>query len=296
MNMNELPPRLNIDTAAMIVEFNASVWTARKLDRSATDELVHDKNAKAKDAARVNKHLLAGRNELEIIQKHVTSTRTYVYEQTMPWSDNGQRLLPASKFIAFEQSMGDRRLEFDKLVQSFMGIYPTLITAQAMALGDMFKRADFPSVHELPSKFAWTLGYLPVPKAGDFRIDIGDKAQKELREKLEKLSEERVSAAHRSLWERLHEHLTRMADRLQVDTVQGEEKPRRFHDTLVTGGVEMCDLLKELNLTGDQDLENARRTLEQALLGVEPDELRKNMDARQHVASEVKKILDSYKF
>ena len=53
-------PRFNIDTCAMLVEFNASVWTARKLDKSTTDEVTTNKHA-AKDAARVNKHLLAGR-------------------------------------------------------------------------------------------------------------------------------------------------------------------------------------------------------------------------------------------
>jgi len=60
--------RYNIDTCAMLAEFNASVWTARKLDKGATEEVVTAKRAGAKDAARVNKHLLAGRNELEVIQ------------------------------------------------------------------------------------------------------------------------------------------------------------------------------------------------------------------------------------
>ena len=57
----------NLDTCAMIVEFNTSVWTARKLDRKVSDEVVHDKSAAAKGAARVNKSLMAGRSELEDI-------------------------------------------------------------------------------------------------------------------------------------------------------------------------------------------------------------------------------------
>lgn len=291
---DKLPPRLNIDTASMIVEFNASVWTARKLDRTTTDEVINNKNARSHDAARVNKYLLAGHDQLEKIQKQVANTRIYVYDQTLPWSDNGQRLLPVTKFLAFDQAMDDRKQEFEKLVADFVQVYPTLITAQAMSLGDMFKRDDFPSAAEIARKFAWSLGYLPVPKAGDFRVDVGNEAQRELQEKLEELSNKRVAEAHQSLWTRLHEHLQRMADRLQVDKVNGEEKPRRFHDTLVTGGLELCDLLKDLNLTQDQDLENARARLEKTLLGVEPDELRKNMDTRQHVASEVKTILDKF--
>ena len=104
--------RYNIDTCALLVEFNASVWTARKLDKGATDEVVISKRAGAKDAARVNKHLLAGRNELDVIQKHVNNVRTYVYENTLPWSDSGLRLLPTVNFQKFAEKMNDFEDEF----------------------------------------------------------------------------------------------------------------------------------------------------------------------------------------
>ena len=80
--------RHNIDTCSMLVEFNASVWTARKLDRSTSEEVVNSKNAAAKDAARVNKHLLAGRNELEEINSFVSTIRRFVEDNTLPWSDS----------------------------------------------------------------------------------------------------------------------------------------------------------------------------------------------------------------
>jgi hypothetical protein len=82
-------PRYNLDTCSMLVEFNASVWTARKLDKSTTDEVVQNKNAAAKDAARVNKHLLAGRTELDVITQAVGRARQFVYDNTLPWSDAG---------------------------------------------------------------------------------------------------------------------------------------------------------------------------------------------------------------
>lgn len=292
MNMNI--PRYNLDSCAMLVEFNASIWTARKLDRKVTDEVVHDKNAGAKNSARVNKYLLAGRNEIELITAQVSAARQFVYTSTLPWSDNGQRLLPAAQYLAFDQRMSDFESDFTQLVSQFVTVYPTLITAQAMQLGDMFNRNDFPVPAEIKQKFNWRLSYLPVPTANDFRIQVGDDAQKELREKLEAVATERVAAAHQDLWGRLYDHLTRMADRLKVDTVNGEEKPRRFHDTLVTGGLELCDTLKDLNLLGDEKLETARLQLKQALLGVDADELRKNVSARQHVEKEVQDILDKF--
>ena len=115
-------PRLNIDTCAMLVEFNASVWTARKLDKTTTNEVVASKNAGAKDAARVNKHLLAGRNELDIIQQAVGRARQFVYDNTAPWSDSGLRLLPTINFMKFTERMNDFEEEMETLVKAFVVI------------------------------------------------------------------------------------------------------------------------------------------------------------------------------
>jgi hypothetical protein len=273
--------RYNIDTCSMLTEFNASVWTARKLDKSATEEVVSNKNAKAKDAARVNKHLLAGRPELDVIQQLVGRARTYVYDNTLPWSDSGLRLLPTINFEKFATKMNEFEDEFTDTVKKFVDIYPTLITAQAMALGDMFKRDDFPTQNELLTKFAFRVNYLPVPTSGDFRIDV---------------AKERVDSAMADIRMRLRDHLARMSDRLTTDYVGGEAKPRRFHDTLVDGALELCDLAKALNVVNDPDLERSRAHLEQVLTGVTPTDLRKNEAIRQDVKKNVDSILDKFTF
>jgi hypothetical protein len=280
----------------MLVEFNASVWTARKLDRSTTEEVVTTKNAVAKDAARVNKHLLAGRTELDTVQQMIGRARQFLYSNTLPWSDSGLRLLPTVNFLSFNERMQQFEEEFERLVSDFVTIYPTLITAQALALGDMFKRDDYPTANEIMTKFAFRVGYLPVPTAGDFRVDIGNAAQEELKEKLNRMAEERVDAAMKDIRARLGEHLKRMSDRLTTDYVQGEAKQRRFHDSLVDGALELCDLTKALNVVGDPALETARRELEQALLGVTPTELRKNEHIRQDTKKAVDAILNKFAF
>lgn len=288
--------RYNIDTCAMLTEFNASVWTARKLDRSATEEVVTAKNAAAKDAARVNKHLLAGRNELEVIQSMVGRARMYVYDNTLPWSDSGLRLLPTLNFEKFAAKMNELEEEFTTLVTNFVDIYPTLITAQAMALGDMFKRDEYPTQNEIMTKFAFRVNYMPVPTAGDFRVDVGNAAMDDIKAKLQRLADERVEEAMKDVRARLGEHLKRMSDRLTTDWIAGEAKQRRFHDSLVDGALELCDLTKTLNLTGDQDLESARSTLEQLLCGVTPEELRKNHAVRQDTKKAVDDILSKFSF
>jgi hypothetical protein len=289
-------PRFNLDTCTLLVEFNASVWTARKLDKTTTTEIVASKNAGSKDAARVNKHLLAGRTELDVIQQAVGRARQFVYDKTLPWSDSGLRLLPTVNFMQFTERMNDFDEEISALVKSFVAIYPTLITAQAMALGDMFKRDDYPTANEILTKFSFRVNYMPVPTSGDIRVDVGNQAQKELNDRLQALTQERIDNAMNDIKTRLLDHLKRMSDRLTTDYVAGEAKQRRFHDTLVDGALDLCDMAKSLNVTNDVGLEQARKELEQLLTGVTPDELRKNEAIRQDVKKNVDSILSKFDF
>jgi hypothetical protein len=160
----------------------------------------------------------------------------------------------------------------------------------------MFKRDDYPTANQIMTKFAFRLNFMPVPTAGDFRVDVGNAAQDELKAKLNKLAEERIESAMSDIKDRLATHLKRMSDRLTTDYINGEAKQRRFHDTLVDGALELCDLAKALNLTNDMNLESARSELEQLLVGVSPDDLRKNHAVRQDVKKNVDAILDKFNF
>ena len=288
----------NLDSVALLCEFNSSVWTARSLDRKKSDDVVSGAGAKQKGAARVNKNLLAGRPELEEIASLVGAARTYVYDNTLPWSNNGQRLLVTTRLPKFDARMQEFKEEFDNKVEGFVNVYPTLITAQAMALGDMFNRAEFPLASEIRTKFAFSFDYLPVPASGDLRVDIGTQAQEELRARLEHMAVVRVENAMAEINEKLSTHLRRMADRLTTDTKPdtGEEVARRFTDTLVSGALELCDLVADYNVTGDKTLAQARTMLESALNGVTAQTLRDDPAKREDVRSAVNDILNKFSF
>jgi hypothetical protein len=288
--------RYNIDTCALLVELNVSQWTARKLDRSTTDELVSNKHAQAKGAARVNKNLFAGRTELEVVGQHVTETRSFVYDNTLPWSDSGIRLLPSAKFMEFNAKLQQAEDKFYGLVTEFVTVYPSLITAQAMALGDMFNRNDYPQPTDIEHRFNFNVNYMPVPASGDFRVDIGNDAQEELRKKLSSLADERVEYAMKDIKGRLLEHLKRMSDRLSIDYVSGEAKPRKFHDSLLDGAHDLCDLADSLNIVGDVQLSEARKALKKAIGGIDVKDLRKDVGARNDVKTQVDDILSKFNF
>ncbi len=295
MNTNK---HMNLNACSILVTLSVSQWTARKLDRTVSDEVEASKGAKSKGAARVNKNLLAGRPELEEIAKVATRMRNYVYDHTFPWSDAGTRLLPTLKLMEFDAKLKELIAEFNAQVSAFVAIYPSLITAQAMALGDMFNRNDFPTAAQIAEKFSVTYDTEPVPSSGDFRVDVGNEALDDLQKRLTNTNAKREAALLADIKKRMSEHLDRMAERLVSDTdaKTDEPKQRRFHDTLVTNAYELCALVKSLPALAGHDIDKAAGALEKALGGTTAQALRDNFAKREDVRVAVNELRNQFSF
>ena len=275
---------------ACICELNISVWTARKHDKAASREVKFDKGAHSDDAARVNKNLMAGMANLKKVTDFVASTRSNFYTMTLPWSDSGQRLIPMAQFFELKKWINTQEIEFNSIVSEFLQEYPTLISAQAFQLGALFNRNEYPSVDEIRHKFGFRVGFLPLPQAGDFRVDATTEVINEMEEQYKETLNTRIQQVNEDLWERLHSTIKHMADRMGVSA---DGKKNIFRDSMVDNAVDLCDLLKRLNITNDQKLEKARASLESALLGVDATELRKE-GAREEMAIKLDSILGAW--
>jgi hypothetical protein len=178
------------------------------------------------------------------------------------------------------------------------------VSAAAFQLGDLFNRDEYPDADKIATRFKFNVNFTPVPTAGDFRIDIEDYIKSEIMQSCSNAYDERLNIAMRHAWDRLHECLVRMSDRLQVDLVESNVndtggmvlKPRVFRDTLVENAVELVDMLKHFNLTNDTTLEQARLDLHNAIMHQDADSLRDNMHAREEVKRKVDSILNKFNF
>ena len=193
----------------------------------------------------------------------------------------------------YKQELDNRKAEFERLVDVFLGVYPTLISAAAFQLGDLFDREEYPTPDTIRSKFRFNYTLTPIPTANDFRIEIGEQAKRELIEQYESAFTERLNNAMRDVWDRLHECLTHMSERLASDE---EGKRKLFHGTLLTNARELIDLLAKLNVTGDAKLEEARRDLQNALLNTEIDTLKESDYVRENVKAKVDAILGKFEW
>lgn len=276
-----------IQNSAMLVDLNISMWTARKMDKRVSQEVDASKNTKAR-GGNYHKSLLAGTHKLEAVTKLVNAIRLWHYTNTLPWSDGGSRLLAMANFLDYKQKLSEYEAEFNALVNDFITEYPTLVSAAAFTLGDLFDANEYPTADSLNSKFAFRYVFLPVPSAGDFRIDVEDAYMREIQAQYDNFYETKLAEAMNDAWGRLHDCLTKMSERLA-----GTEK-QVFRDTLVTNAVDLCELLTKLNVTNDHRLESMRKKLEQSLVGVTAKELREHDDARLHVKTQVDELLSMW--
>jgi hypothetical protein len=283
---------ISIASSAMLVELSISAWTARKLDKRVSAEVDANKATKTR-AGNYNKNLLAGTGFLDTITKYAANARAWHISQTLPWSDNGLRLLPMSNFLEYKTQLATLERNYMALVQKFLIAYPNLVSAAAFQLGELFDRSEYPEADTIARKFKFNVNYLPVPMAGDFRVDIGEEAKAEIIASCEGIYNERLNNAMRDAWTRLHECLMRMSERL-ADNEKGEKKI--FRDSLVENAVELTALLKHFNLTKDANMEQARTELENAIKNHDADDLRESFVAREAVKSKVDAILGKFNF
>ena len=283
---------MSIASSSMLVELNISVWTASKTDKDATKKVTDDNNA-ASDAGQFKKNLMAGSTLRKGIADYAAGCRLWHNARTLPWADRGPRLIPTSLFLDYKQEATARRDVFDTKKDEFCAAYPRLVTTAHNYLGSLFDPDDYPPVNEVMSKFGFRMVFSPVPEAGDFRIDLPAQEIIELGRDYEAAFDTRVAEAMRAPWQQLHDMLSNMSGKLTE--VDGDTK-KRWHDSFITNAQEMCAMLTHLNITKDTRLEEARRSLERAIAGVDIDDIKDDAGTRGDVKARLDGILKAYEW
>jgi len=283
---------MSISSSAVLVELNISVWTANKLDKGATDSVLVS-NSASSGSAQVRKNLMAGTDKRKKIADYAARARLYHNQTTLSWSDKGARLLPTSLFMDYKQNMNVYQSNMNTMIEDFYANYADLIDLAKHHMGALFNPYDYPSIEELRSKFGFRLVFSPLPEGGDFRLDIPKADMDELGAQYESAFNDRLKDAMREPWEKLHKNLVHISEKL-TDVEGDEDTKKRYHDTLITNAQELCGLLTHLNITKDPMLENARRSLELTMLGVDIEDIKEHAEVRQSVKSKVDDILKKF--
>jgi hypothetical protein len=136
-----------ITERAMLAAIHISIWTAVKHDRKVSHEVASQHGAPV-SAGRYNKQLLRGAGRLDDLRTLAGQIRAHFYKITLPWSDEGYRLLPAHFYFELSARMREFEQSFSKQVDDFLDFYPSYIEHVRPELNGLF-REEAPVVDPL---------------------------------------------------------------------------------------------------------------------------------------------------
>ena len=282
---------VTISSSALLIDLNIRGWTGVKKDREVSDEVSSDKGATTANAGSYQKNLLAGSEELASINKYAMIIRQWHAHRTLPWSDSGTRLLPAVDLFYYMADLSVHETEYNNRVNLFVQEYNLLVQAAQFRLGNLFKHDDYPDPASIPSKFALRYSVFPLPEAGDFRVDIGNKGLQILREEFESAQERRINDAMGEVRDRIKTSLTKISNQLRVES---DGSKGRIHDSTIEAALELAGALDSFNLTRDPELVQLKKEMEGVLNGYDVRDLRKDDVVRGYAKTEVDELLSKF--
>jgi hypothetical protein len=249
-----------ITERAMLAAIHISIWTAIKHDRKVSREVAEQHGAYA-GAGRYNKQLLREAERLESLRSLSGQIRQYFYKITLPWSDEGYRLLPAHFYFELTTKMREFEQAFAQQVEEFLAVYPSYIEQVRPELNGLFREEDYPSTDKLRNKFGVRLEVLPIPSGNDFRMTLSEEEQARVAREIDEGVRQSLQKGTADLWTRLKGVVAHMVERLN-------EPESRFHASLVTNNCELVELLPRLNVNQDEELNRFAEEIRNRLCGL----------------------------
>lgn len=278
---------MSFSQTAMLVSLNVRAYSARKDDKKVSRE-VAETHGTTEDCGRYAKSLVA-KASLEPVMKAAGLLRAYHYDNSLPWIDDGIRILPAANFQHYRGDMESLKDSYDSAVRGFIANWPTIINEARIRLNGLFNIHDYPV--DISNRFGCSLRFMPIPDSSDFRVAISDLERETLKDQIASTLNEAQSLAMRELWERVSVAVKAMAAKLAAykrDENGKAENP--FRDSLVENLRDLCTLLPRLNFTNDPRLIAVHRDIESTLLKHTAADLRESELLRANVAERAEHI------
>ena len=121
-----------ITERAMLAAVHISIWTAVKHDRKISRDVASQHGAH-QGAGRYNKQLLRGADKLDELRTLAGQVRQYFYKITLPWSDEGFRLLPSNLYF----DLTTRMREFEASFEQELLVVPASALVRTVLVGNV---------------------------------------------------------------------------------------------------------------------------------------------------------------
>ena len=279
---------MNLTDDAMLVGLRITAWSGRRYDREASNHVAVHHDATI-SAGRYNKRLLpkAAFAQLAATMSEARSTH---YEQTLPWDDQGSRLLTVANYERYTALLDGLRERVVRERARFIEDYDDYVDRARLELGKLFRIEDYPSKEALQGKFSIRYRIVQVPEADHFMAKLATDDVERIKRDIERRTEERLHDAVGDLYRRLGEAVERVSDRLREDE---NGKPLVFRDSMIEHLRGLVDVVPRLNLFGDDDLARLCEQVKDRIASVEPDALRPSKTFDPAARAQVKRDADA---
>jgi hypothetical protein len=222
---------------------------------------------------------------LAAIQSIVTQARKFHGMQTLRSSFGD--LLPSVAYSDYNARMEDYRRKFDDEADYFAVRFPQILADCAGVLNGTFDRANYPSEHNVRSRFSFSLATAPLPRSSDMLVKyLGQEQTAAVQANLARQVE---IAAQNGVKQAMERVLTQVAHITDVLT----RPSTKIYDSLIENLAELLKLVPAFNLTNDPTLASLVQRCQSDLL-VAPDILRESAVNRSIIANKGKIIADTF--
>lgn len=278
-----------INDKAMLVGLTLRRWHPHITDKKVSDE-VAETHKSDRSMGKYRKRLIGKECMAKIRTLHNRLRETH-YFLTLPWSDEGYRILSQAGYIRYTTEIRKLRDEIEKEVAAFLPLYPQFKAEAKVRMNGLFNEEDYPEPSELRSKFGVEFKFKPIPMGDDFRVDVGDQELARIKMDIEADNKTIIEQAMKSVWERLASVVSHAAERLKAYEDDGEKVKNPFRDSLVTNIVELLDVIPALNITGDPVLVKYAAEIRKGLTTHSAEVLRDDARLRTDTAARAEAIL-----
>lgn len=279
----------------MLVSMSIRTWSGKVSDKKVAGEVIASKNA-AKDSGSFTKYLLASADaELKEVQAASNAMRSFLYNNTLPWTLNsdgakrGERIVATSAAMDFLRDVADHKRHYDEAVIALQNVWDDRVAQAQTNLGGLANSNDYPSKEELPDLFSVSVELKPMPAVTDFaRLNVPAQLQSALAKRMANQLESQMKNAMNDLRERLLEELQRIAT--QLGKVGKGEKTKLF-ETLVTNCQSLVGLARSMNLSGSSKLDQLADKIEAKLLAHPVEVYKQDVTRAAQTAAEATELL-----
>jgi len=217
---------------------------------------------------------------------------------SLPWEDNGMRLVPVGRYLKTKDALEVAKAKFEDAVQAAVGRYDEIAAKVHKRLNGLTPEVNFPDKAGFAGKFRFNVRTSAVSRASDIRLASLPA------EEVEKIKASQEASVREQLFESQRDVLARVSKKLahvvkKLEECNQPNTDKHFKDSLLTNVWELCDEMQGLNVVGSVKLDETLKRISDKFGAMNPDAVRESRTVRnevKQVAADTIDELDNFQF